>query len=86
MTHSKDSELRQIARLRLARVLIDQGKPDDAIKTLANPCRRRASASRARSTRRRLLRQEGHPAALAEYQAGMLGAEMPAASIPRCCN
>ena len=35
MDHSKDSELRQIARLRLARVLIDQGKPDAAIQTLA---------------------------------------------------
>jgi predicted negative regulator of RcsB-dependent stress response len=28
-------ELRHIARLRLARVLIDQGKPDEALKTLA---------------------------------------------------
>jgi len=35
MDNSKDAELRQIARLRLARVLIDQGKPDDAIKLLA---------------------------------------------------
>ncbi|HEY3657923.1 MAG TPA: tetratricopeptide repeat protein [Steroidobacteraceae bacterium] len=35
MNNSKDSELRRIARLRLARVLIDQGKPDDAIKALA---------------------------------------------------
>jgi predicted negative regulator of RcsB-dependent stress response len=35
MNHSKDAELQQIARLRLARVLIDQGKPDEAIKTLA---------------------------------------------------
>jgi predicted negative regulator of RcsB-dependent stress response len=35
MNDSKDSELKQIARLRLARVLIDQGKPDDAIKLLA---------------------------------------------------
>jgi predicted negative regulator of RcsB-dependent stress response len=35
MTRSKDAELQQIARLRLARVLIDQGKPDEAIKTLA---------------------------------------------------
>jgi len=35
MNNSKDSELRQIARLRLARVMIDQGKPDEAIKTLA---------------------------------------------------
>jgi predicted negative regulator of RcsB-dependent stress response len=35
MNKSKDTELQQIARLRLARVLIDQGKPDDAIKLLA---------------------------------------------------
>ena len=35
MDNSKDAELKQIARLRLARVQIDQGKPDDAIKLLA---------------------------------------------------
>src|SRR5271167_3946518 len=35
MNNSKDAELKQIARLRLARVLIDQGKSDDAIKLLA---------------------------------------------------
>jgi predicted negative regulator of RcsB-dependent stress response len=35
MTNAKDTDLRQIARLRLARVYIDQGKPDDAIKLLA---------------------------------------------------
>ena len=35
MNNSKDAELKQIARLRLARVLIDQGKPDEAIKLLA---------------------------------------------------
>jgi predicted negative regulator of RcsB-dependent stress response len=35
MSNSKDTELRQIARLRLARLLIDQGKPDDAIKLLS---------------------------------------------------
>jgi len=35
MTSSKDNELKHIARLRLARLLIDQGKPDDAISTLA---------------------------------------------------
>ncbi|MDP9014411.1 MAG: tetratricopeptide repeat protein [Pseudomonadota bacterium] len=35
MSNSKDTELRHIARLRLARVLVDQHKPDDAIKTLA---------------------------------------------------
>jgi predicted negative regulator of RcsB-dependent stress response len=35
MNNSKDTELRHIARLRLARLLIDQRKPDEAIKTLA---------------------------------------------------
>jgi predicted negative regulator of RcsB-dependent stress response len=35
-THSKDAELRHIARLRLARILTALGKPDDAIKTLAD--------------------------------------------------
>src|SRR5450631_3651229 len=35
MNGSKDTELRHIARLRLARVMIDQGKPDDALATLA---------------------------------------------------
>jgi predicted negative regulator of RcsB-dependent stress response len=35
MSNSKDAELRHIARLRLARVLTALGKPDDAIKTLA---------------------------------------------------
>jgi predicted negative regulator of RcsB-dependent stress response len=34
MNNSKDAELRHIARLRLARVLTDQGKPDEAIKLL----------------------------------------------------
>ncbi len=37
MNSSKDTELRHIARLRLARVLIDQGKPDDALNMLADP-------------------------------------------------
>jgi predicted negative regulator of RcsB-dependent stress response len=35
--HSKDAELRHIARLRLARVQIDQGKPDEALNTLSDP-------------------------------------------------
>jgi predicted negative regulator of RcsB-dependent stress response len=33
--HSKDVELKHIARLRLARVQIDQGKPDAALQTLS---------------------------------------------------
>jgi predicted negative regulator of RcsB-dependent stress response len=36
MEHSKDTELRRIARLRLARVMIDQGKPDDALNLLSS--------------------------------------------------
>ncbi len=36
MNNSKDAELKHIARLRLARVLTALGKPDDAIKTLAD--------------------------------------------------
>jgi predicted negative regulator of RcsB-dependent stress response len=35
MEHSKDDELKRVARLRLARVMIDQGKPDDALKLLS---------------------------------------------------
>ncbi|HTV98203.1 MAG TPA: tetratricopeptide repeat protein [Steroidobacteraceae bacterium] len=35
--HSKDEELKHIARLRLARVQIDQGKPDEALSTLSDP-------------------------------------------------
>jgi predicted negative regulator of RcsB-dependent stress response len=34
--HSKDDELKHIARLRLARVQIDQGKPDEALQTLSD--------------------------------------------------
>ncbi len=35
MDHSKDGELKRVARLRLARVMIDQGKPDDALNLLS---------------------------------------------------
>ena len=37
IAHSKDAELQHIARLRLARVQIDQGKPDEALQTLSDP-------------------------------------------------
>jgi predicted negative regulator of RcsB-dependent stress response len=36
MDHSKDNDLRRIARLRLARVVIDQGKPDEALSLLSD--------------------------------------------------
>ena len=35
MDHSKDDELKRVARLRLARVMIDQSKPDDALNLLS---------------------------------------------------
>lgn len=35
MEHSKDAELKRVARLRLARVMIDQGKADDALNLIA---------------------------------------------------
>ena len=35
MEHSKDGELKRVARLRLARVMIDQGKPDEALSLLS---------------------------------------------------
>jgi len=75
MNNSKDDELRRIARLRLARVLIDQGKPDDAIKTLAED--KPAPLPRSFTTSAgRLLRQEGHEGRAAEYTAALAGAEM----------
>jgi predicted negative regulator of RcsB-dependent stress response len=35
MDHSNDAELKRVARLRLARVMIDQGKPDEALSLLS---------------------------------------------------
>jgi predicted negative regulator of RcsB-dependent stress response len=35
MEHSKDNELQRVARLRLARVMIDQSKPDEALTLLS---------------------------------------------------
>jgi predicted negative regulator of RcsB-dependent stress response len=51
MSNSKDAELRHIARLRLARVLTALGKPDDAIKTLADAAAWGAFASQAHEVR-----------------------------------
>jgi predicted negative regulator of RcsB-dependent stress response len=71
MNNSKDTELQQIARLRLARVLIDQGKPDDAIKLLA------AGASGSFAGRYHevhgdaLYSKKDIPGAIAEYNAAL---------------
>jgi predicted negative regulator of RcsB-dependent stress response len=71
MNNSKDAELQQIARLRLARVLIDQGKPDDAIKLLAagTPA---SFAGRYHEIRGdALYAKKDIPGAIAEYNAAL---------------
>ncbi len=75
MNNSKDAELKQIARLRLARILIDQGKPDDAIKTLA---RARPGASRAVTTKcaaMRCMPRRTLPAPIAEYKQALASSD-----------
>jgi predicted negative regulator of RcsB-dependent stress response len=74
MHDSKDGELRQIARLRVARILIDQGKPDDAIKTLAE-APPPAFASRYHDVRGDAYSaKKDTPHAVAEYQAALAAA------------
>jgi predicted negative regulator of RcsB-dependent stress response len=71
MSNSKDAELQQIARLRLARVLIDQGKPDEAIKLLAagTPA---SFAGRYHEIRGdALYSKKDIPGAIAEYNAAL---------------
>ena len=71
MNNSKDSELKQIARLRLARVLIDQGKPDDAIQLLASGTPG-SFAGRYHEVRGdALAAKKDIPGAVAEYKASM---------------
>jgi predicted negative regulator of RcsB-dependent stress response len=73
MTNSKDSELRHIARLRLARVLTALGRPDEAIKSLAEDTWG-AFASQAHEVRGdAFLAKHDVQGALKEYQ-GALGA------------
>jgi len=75
MNESKDTELRQIARLRLARVLTDQGKPDEAIQTLAAPIPA-AYAARYHEVRGdAYLAKKDIPHAVAEYQAALGAAD-----------
>jgi len=70
MNGSKDTELRHIARLRLARVLIDQGKPDDALNMLADPPG--AFAAPYHEVRGdAFVAKKDSPRALKEYQAAL---------------
>lgn len=73
MDKSKDSELRHIARLRLSRVLIDQNKPDEALKTLSDPPGAFA-ASYHEVRGDALYAKKDFPQALSEYKAALVEA------------
>ena len=70
-TESKDKELGEIAQLRLARLLIQQGKHDDAVKLL-EPLTSGGFASQAREIRGDALFAKGDTeGARAEYAAAL---------------
>jgi predicted negative regulator of RcsB-dependent stress response len=71
MNGSKDSELRQIARLRLARVQTAQGKPEEAIKTLTETMPPAYAASYHEVRGDAYLAAKNTPSALTEYQAAL---------------
>jgi predicted negative regulator of RcsB-dependent stress response len=75
MTRSKDAELQQIARLRLARVLIDQGKPDEAIKTLAAGTPGSFAGRYHEVHGDALYAKKDVPGAIAEYTAALAASE-----------
>jgi len=75
MNNSPDKELRHIARLRLARVLTAEGKPDDAIKMLAEDTWG-AFASRAHEVRGdAYYAKKDIAGAVAEYKAALAGGD-----------
>ena len=75
MNGSKDAELRHIARLRLARVMIDLGKPDDALSTLAADTPG-AFAARFHEVRGDAFRAKNDPkSASTEYKAALEGGD-----------
>ena len=71
MNGSKDKELRFVARLRLARVQVDMGKPDDALATLAaaEPGAFKGRFHEVRGDA--LLAKKDVPGAVREYQAAL---------------
>lgn len=73
MNDSKDTELRHIARLRLARVLTDQGKPDEAIKTLAEDTPGAFAAQYHEVRGDAFYAKKDLKSALGEYKAALLG-------------
>jgi predicted negative regulator of RcsB-dependent stress response len=79
--HSKDPQLRQVARLRLARVQIAQGKADNALATLA-PDSGGAFAAGYHEARGDAYYAKGDKAAaLTEYRSARAGAEASDAAL-----
>jgi predicted negative regulator of RcsB-dependent stress response len=76
MNDSKDAELRQIARLRLARVLTDQGKSDDSIKLLADPIPAAYAAAYHEVRGDAYLAKKDTAHAVTEYQQALASADI----------
>jgi predicted negative regulator of RcsB-dependent stress response len=76
MDHSKDGELKRVARLRLARVMIDQDKPDEALSLLSGDPG--AFAARYHDVRgdAYLAKKDQHKAALAGADSGGMDAAL----------
>jgi predicted negative regulator of RcsB-dependent stress response len=82
MSSSRDQELKVVARLRLARVQRAEGKPDDALATLAAAPSGAAQAAALAEVRGDVLRDKGDQAgALAAYQVAL--AAPPEAGVNR---
>jgi predicted negative regulator of RcsB-dependent stress response len=77
LQHTKDPELKLVVRLRLARVQLGQGKPDEALKTLNDPTvKPGAFASRFAEVRGDALLAKGDRAgALQAYREARAGAD-----------
>lgn len=74
--HSKDRELAEVARLRLARVQIAQGKPENALATLGNTAGAGAFAARYHEVRGDAYYAKGDKAAaLQEYRSAQTAGE-----------
>jgi predicted negative regulator of RcsB-dependent stress response len=80
MNESKDTQLQQIARLRLARVLTAQGKPDEAIQILAAPIPAAFAAPSHEARGDAYLAKKDIPHAVSEYQAALGAADASASA------
>jgi len=73
--NSKDEQLRLVARERLARVQLSQGKPDDALKTLEGVQAPAFTARYAEVRGDALLQKGDHAGALAAYREALAATE-----------